>query len=381
MFLGGMLIFLSLPAFGAGKSALDAACPSVAELEKHINMCGDNAYAAKAAGTCADAILASWQNTAASLGPLLARDAGGTQLGAEDKARANYEKTLASLDDEIALMKKYTNLVADYILPMFDDPSSQGDDTSLECFNVSFHAVSDIVKNLDKEIRRAMDIRAESKKLLNGSQGNAALLSDLSSGSRRLAARLSGVRAHDILASSRVTGTAESRKLASGKAERVSEESSGKSTGKNSEKNSAGPFAREAGDSRSGNPPSGNPTWNSNLGGSGAGLGLGLDADSAVTASETGSFGVVKSVLSETAGDRAPGSVGARIVTAVAPTVGATEGLAPASGREDVARGSAEGESGSSGVVAGGGNHGKEMTLFALVSRHYRSESLLRSLR
>ncbi len=185
-------------------------CPHVQEVADEVINCGANKFAAMEAQLCSDQVIDSWNTAAENLKPLLLRDAGNKQDTSQTNTRADYDKALAALDAEIALMQRYTDLIAAYPSAGIDFPEGESDETSAPCFNDAFHKIQDIVTNLDKQIIQAKRVR----KLAAGLRGNsdqfhqnlAASLNDaLAKGA------LVGKKGANTNGASDVTGLAEAR--------------------------------------------------------------------------------------------------------------------------------------------------------------------------
>lgn len=152
-----LALLLMLSASSAMAAPKLPACPTIEQLDEKIISCGDDEIAAQKARDCADTIIASWQLAAEGLKATL-EVSGSNQSVSEKEAKLDYERTLLTLESQIARMQDGTDLVADYVLVMVDYPDSNDDENSLSCFNENFHKVESIVKELDDEIVRAKEI-------------------------------------------------------------------------------------------------------------------------------------------------------------------------------------------------------------------------------
>jgi hypothetical protein len=207
-----LLLFLVANAAEGKNQDFSSACPSMKELKKYIFICGDNAYATKKAKECSELVLSTWESAAVALTAGLSGAADSQKTGLANAAN-DYQKTVQELDRQIAMMQKYTSMIADYTLPMMDDPTSKDDSGSLDCFNSEFHAIQKIVDKLDDEIIRAKDLRDQAKALQGASTAGAKGLADLRS-SLGAASAAVGKGRQEL---SVVTGSAEKELLEAGK--------------------------------------------------------------------------------------------------------------------------------------------------------------------
>jgi hypothetical protein len=142
-------------------------CPTAAQMEPFIYMCGENRYVAIQAQICAQEAADTWNAAAQKLLPILqAQESPNAQDHSEENARRSYVDTVNALSAQITLMQKYADIIEQYPRAMIDLPNSTGDATSLSCFNEAFHQVGDVLKFMDDEIIRAKHIREAATKLM-----------------------------------------------------------------------------------------------------------------------------------------------------------------------------------------------------------------------
>lgn len=162
-----LLLGFTINARAENEISIAVSCPSPAQIDPYILMCGHNPYVALQARYCADELVASWTKAAQELVPRLqARGQSGMQHQSEDDTRKDYHDAIRAISFQIKQMQYYTALIADYPFVMIDVGGSTGDETSLSCFNEAFHQVQDIVTYLDGEIVRAKKIKKSATALM-----------------------------------------------------------------------------------------------------------------------------------------------------------------------------------------------------------------------
>jgi|GEM_PF-3024242 len=154
--------------YAKAESVFSVSCPTAAQIDPYVMMCGHNRFVALQARYCADELVDSWRNAAQSLVPVLqSRGQVRNQSHSEANTSRNYLDAIRSIEEQVVQMQRYTAIVADYPKIMIDLPNSQGDATSLSCFNDAFHQVQEIVTYLDGEIVRAKKVRESAISLMS----------------------------------------------------------------------------------------------------------------------------------------------------------------------------------------------------------------------
>lgn len=162
-----LVLLVTHPAAAAEKK--QPVCREGKSFFNEIYNCGQNKLAAQYAEKCANASLAAVKaaGTALALQMEAARKfLGSSQASGMNDARSRLKTTVDTLSLQIVAMQKSANLIADYPKVMIDYPDAKDDETSAGCFSPAFNKIQDIVTNLDQEIIKAKEARAQAMAFL-----------------------------------------------------------------------------------------------------------------------------------------------------------------------------------------------------------------------
>ncbi len=125
-------------------------CESVESLTDRIDACSNNTLAVDSAKECYVKLINAWKSASQDLNRVMSVSKKRTNSRQDAEiafSKTDYEKTMAKLENLIAVTKKNSDLVASYPLAMIEDP-----DTPVDCFTDRFQEVQDIVWKLDDRL-------------------------------------------------------------------------------------------------------------------------------------------------------------------------------------------------------------------------------------
>jgi hypothetical protein len=184
-------LMLSL-AFSSFAAAAPVICPSSNVFYSKIYNCGMNKLAPQYGRSCADMVVAESKVNGKKLSDLMEnmkQQLGDAQTANMSEARKRLRMAVTDLERQIKSMQSNTNVVASYAEAMIDFPDSDSDDTSPDCFNENFHALQNIVNELDREIVNSKRARTEALRLLGSLSKSGSEMSNISGVKRKLSSQ------------------------------------------------------------------------------------------------------------------------------------------------------------------------------------------------
>lgn len=153
----GLLALAPIQVFAEKKDALSLkkiVCVDPKIFADQIFNCGENKVAVSYAKNCATALneKSKLVGNALALEMKAMEKSNQTQKDSEQEARSRIVLAAANLESLIEELQSNTDILEKYTESMIDDPESKSDDDSLDCFNESYHAIQDIITNLDNQI-------------------------------------------------------------------------------------------------------------------------------------------------------------------------------------------------------------------------------------
>ncbi len=144
-------------------------CEGLESLTEQVTSCSANSVAVESAMRCRDSLVRAWNEAPKDLNRVLsisqARD-NSRQQAELAFSKTDYQKTIAKLENLIAVTERNTALVAEYPRTMLYDPDFQ-----LNCYDDNFQQVQEIVWELDDKLEEGKATLAKAGSLRGISDG------------------------------------------------------------------------------------------------------------------------------------------------------------------------------------------------------------------
>jgi hypothetical protein len=216
-----IILFIAIPlapAHAAEKAKpFQLECESLESLAERITACSRNRYAVESARQCFDRLMQAWNDAPKELNRILSvsKARKNTKQDAElGLSKGDYEKTVAKMENLLAVTERNTQLIADYPRAMLNDP-----DFRVNCFTDRFDRIQEIVYELDDRLMEGERTLAAAAALKGISLTRQKIVGSDSAGPKRLPTSLpSQVKASPVMKSGKsaqrrsdITGTERSR--------------------------------------------------------------------------------------------------------------------------------------------------------------------------
>lgn len=167
-------LLLASAAWGEGLRNISVECPSPEQVATRITACTENREAVDRAQECYRAVIRAWQGATADLNRVMAYQKMGKHTSQEnslERAQADYQNSMAKLQQLIDMTDRNTERVAGYTFGMHEDPNQP-----LACFTEAYAAVENVVNALDDKLTEGVNALEAAKALNMASAKNDAAI-------------------------------------------------------------------------------------------------------------------------------------------------------------------------------------------------------------